>query len=147
MMSKKGLLLFLCLLWLTACGNEQAAEDKASNEQASVEEETSDKDSMGYSESKEDSAHTQRKIIKHAAITQKVTDLEPALSSVQQLINQSGGYIESSAIHEYNDMRRQASYLLRVPETSFLSIIDSLQVIGKNTSITQKGEDVTITIL
>jgi hypothetical protein len=147
-MLKKVSVLLLCLLWLTACGSvehaNESVRDSSSKQEAPQEASNNNKD-MGYSGSQQDAAEkVKRKIIKQASLTQKVTELDPAVAKIHVMIDQSGGYIESSSISEYNETARHASFILRVPQASFLSMLDSLQAIGKNTRIAQKGEDVTL---
>lgn len=144
-----SLILLILTTLLVGCGNEQQSKEGAHEEQAADQATSNalpEAAPTGYSEgevSKTDSAAVQRKIIKEAEIRQKVTELEPALQLVQQLVDRSGGYIQSSSIHQFRENEREAAFVLRVPQTSYTSIVDQLQKIGKSVMIAQKGEDVT----
>ncbi len=139
---------------LIGCGNQL---DGRAQKAAPATEESSAHDSQpeaaqgapaGYSEKEkqaDNKTQTQRKIIKQAEIIQKVSELDPAMQKVQQLIDRSGGFIQSSSIQQFSDSLRQADYVLRIPQESYLSIVDQLMQIGKNEIISQKGEDVTQT--
>lgn len=141
---------------LLGCGNQQgsmeeaqkaapATENSAANDSQS---EAAPTAPSGYSE-KETQANNksqpQRKIIKQAEILQKVTELNPAMKKIQQLVDQSGGFIQTSSIEQLNDSLRQADYVIRIPQENYLSIVDQFMQVGKNELISQKGEDVTQT--
>ncbi|MEW9668881.1 DUF4349 domain-containing protein [Ammoniphilus sp. 3BR4] len=139
--------LFLLFL-LVGCGN-QAHEKEAQKNTAdlaameSVPAEAPGGFSEGEtSQSKQESSY-QRKIIKSAEIHQKVTELEPALKQVQEFVDRSGGYVQSSSIQKYRENEREAVFILRIPQQNYLSIVNQIQSIGKTTRISQKGEDVT----
>lgn len=142
------LLIFMILL---GCGSEsqdkgnshsEQVADKAATEEALPAEAPGGFSEGGTSESEQQSAF-QRKIIKQAEIRQKVTELEPGLQLVQQLVDQSGGYIQSSTIQQYGENEREAVFILRVPQVNYMSVVDQLQKIGKSVMISHKGEDVT----
>ncbi|WP_134701462.1 DUF4349 domain-containing protein [Ammoniphilus sp. YIM 78166] len=142
--------ILLIVTLLVGCGNEQQSKEGAylehAADQATSNSSAPEVSPTGYSEGeaqKADSAAIQRKIIKEADIRQKVTELDPALQLVQQLVDRSGGYIQSSSMHQYREDEREASFVLRVPQAHYSSIIEQLQKIGKSIMITQKGEDVT----
>ncbi|RXT04110.1 DUF4349 domain-containing protein [Ammoniphilus sp. CFH 90114] len=140
----------LVLLLLAGCGQQEAKDGSSSNQSAmdyAAKESVTAEGPAGFSEGEvanlEQTASYQRKIIKTAEMRQKVTELEPALKLVQQLIDRSGGYIQSSSIEQYRENEREAFFTLRVPQENYLSIVEQLQAIGKSVNISQKGDDVT----
>ncbi|WP_209811698.1 DUF4349 domain-containing protein [Ammoniphilus resinae] len=144
---KKWISCVLLLMLLVGCGNryDAASEQKASME-SSADSSANSAVSAGYSavqNQAEKSAAVERKIIKEAEIRQKVTELQPAMQQVQKLVDQSGGYIESSSVVELDSSTKEAHYRLRIPQEHFVSILDVLQKIGNNTFISQRGEDLT----
>lgn len=141
---------------LLGCGNQEGAREEA-EKAAPATEQSSANDSQsgaaspvqaGYSgkETQTDQkAQAHRKIIKQAEILQKVGELDPAMQKVQQLVDQSGGFIQSSSIQQLTDSLRQVDYVLRIPQERYISIVDQFMQLGKNELISQKGEDVTQT--
>lgn len=151
MFGKRGSLLLVCLIWffiLLGCGSSDQSssneESKVSDNQVPAEAETTA--DIGYSAKSSQSdkkSEFERKIIKHAQVRQKVTELEPAQREVQQLVDRSGGFIQSSSVQQLSESLKEAHYVLRIPQENFVSIVDELLKIGKNALIAQKGEDVT----
>jgi len=146
-MMKKWICCLTLLMLLVGCGNQfdAASEQKVSMESA-ADSSANTEVSAGYSAVQnqvEKPATVERKIIKEAEIRQKVSELQPAMQQVQKLVDQSGGYIESSSVVELDSSTKEAHYRLRVPQEHFVSILDVLQKIGSNTSISQRGEDLT----
>lgn len=149
-----SLVLFSLLL---GCGNPQSSMEKSSQKAAPATEDSSANHLQseatpsapaGYSEKGAQAVkngQSQRKIIKQADIMQKVTELDPAMKKVQQLVDHSGGFIQSSSIQQLTDTQRQADYVIRIPQENYLSVVDQFMQVGKNEMITQKGEDVTQT--
>ncbi len=84
-----------------------------------------------------------RKIIRTAYMEQKVTDLDAAIEQVMKLVTDSNGYIQSSSIREYSERERVATYVLRIPEGSYDSIVMTIRQIGKNVNFNEQGQDVT----
>lgn len=140
---------FLVFLVLLGCGNQSREEGAQKNTaDYAVSESVPAEAPGGFSEGETSLAEQQedsyqRKIIKSAEIRQKVTELEPALKHVQELVDRSGGYVQSSSIQQYRENEREAVFILRVPGQNYTSIVDQLQSIGKTMQISQKGEDVT----
>lgn len=158
MFKKKGflwgiaLLLIFCLS-LIGCGNKHAntqrssvsSEAKATSDTSNVAQKSADAQVGATANSGQvnQTSNLQRKIIRHATLTQKVTAFEASTQKVQQLIDQSGGFIQSSTLQENQDSLRLANYILRIPEGKYGSFLNELQKVGKTSFITQKGDDVT----
>lgn len=78
------------------------------------------------------------KIIYSAEATVETTDFEGTLAKVTELVKQYSGYVESSSINGanyYNVSRgdttyRSASYTLRIPSTSFNTVMSGLSDLG-----------------
>lgn len=147
---KKGLtFIFVFMLifspMLIGCGSNQAhsrqsaASDEANKAPSSVPQQANSTDLKVGSATIEN----HRKIIQHATLTQKVTGFDTAMQKIQQLTAQSGGFVQSSSLRENEDTLREASYILRVPEGKYSSILGEIQKVGKTAFITQKGDDVT----
>lgn len=84
-----------------------------------------------------------RKIIRHATLEQKVTDLDEAIEQVMHITSDAQGYVQSSSMREYGDNERIANFTLRIPEGKYDEILMQLRMIGKNVRMDEIGQDVT----
>jgi antibiotic biosynthesis monooxygenase (ABM) superfamily enzyme len=131
---------------LIGCGSNQAkSRQSAASEANKADTASSVPQQANSTDRKVHSAtiETQRKVIQHATLTQKVTGFDTAMQKIQQLMAQSSGFIQSSSLKENEDSLREASYILRFPEGKYGSILGEIQKIGRTAFITQKGDDVT----
>ena len=78
------------------------------------------------------------KIIYSASAQLETTEFDSALEKLSALIDSCGGFVESSSINGANyysqshgyTVNRSASYTIRIPSTSFSSVMSSLSSIG-----------------
>ncbi len=83
------------------------------------------------------------KIIKTAQITIEVSDVTATSDALKVLAQQNGGYISSSNLQRgYND-RLSATVVLRIPQASFETVLESVKASGTVKSVSVQGEDVT----
>jgi hypothetical protein len=86
-----------------------------------------------------------RKIIMSANISMQTTTYDKAVASLEDLVNQDGGFVQDSSTQgtgkSGND--RTASYTVRIPSDKLDTFISGVGGIGKVISKSKKGEDVT----
>ncbi|MBR3293976.1 MAG: DUF4349 domain-containing protein [Oscillospiraceae bacterium] len=153
-----ALLLALCLLFcLTACGSSssQYAKSDGYNSVAPAEAPMAEDDywseaasaygglAMNEGEPPEPQADSvpavdPEKIIYSASATVETTDFDDTLTRLQAMVNQYGGFIESSSVNGsnfYSQSRgyassRSADYAIRVPSGRFQELMGSLSTLG-----------------
>jgi len=84
-----------------------------------------------------------RKVIKTAYIKLEVSDFDAAASEVERLAYEAGGYISESNSYVTPSNHRRGTITIRVPESSFGSIIQEIRKLGKVVSYSSSGRDVT----
>lgn len=89
------------------------------------------------------SAEVQRKIIYTAYIDVVVKDLDDAVASVQQMIQEHKGYIAKSEVRGQIGQRRTAEFTLRVPVDNFPVLRDALLRLGAAERNALESKDVT----
>lgn len=83
------------------------------------------------------------KIIKTAQVSLEVTDVTASADALKTLAQQNGGYLSSSNVQRgYND-RLSATVILRIPQSAFESVLESVKASGTVKSVSVQGEDVT----
>jgi hypothetical protein len=83
------------------------------------------------------------KIIKTAQVTIEVKDVSASADALKALAARNGGYLSSSNIQRgYND-RLSATVVIRVPQSAFETVIESVKAAGTVKSSSVQGEDVT----
>lgn len=110
-------------------------------------EESINKQSDG--ESIENTINTGRKIIKNYYVRLETKQFEEANSKILSKISSAGGYVQSSHVsgtrilEGYDDEKRNASYMLRIPKEKSDSFINELGDIGNIQNKTQNSEEIT----
>ena len=94
---------------------------------------------------------TSRKLITTMNIGAETDNFDEALKAVEAKVGELGGYIESSDIYNgssydknYNDSKRNANFVIRVPADKLGSFVDSLGDAYNITSKSTNVEDVTL---
>lgn len=82
-----------------------------------------------------------RMVIKTAALSVKVKDVDAAYTSAVELAERKGGYVQSSSRSEENGTRAEVS--LRIPPEGFLPLLSSLEGLGEPIRKDISGQDVT----
>lgn len=82
-----------------------------------------------------------RQIIKNGSITIELESLDSAHKSVEKLIGDADGYVETSELSDYDTRRMTMS--LRVPESNFDSAMSALAGLGEVVSQSVSTKDVT----
>lgn len=149
---KKGLSIFLAVLMLVslcACGStaDKTAYSYAS-QAAPAEAAYEEYGDFGFSESEITEANGSEasdapevdpeKIIYSADASIETTAFDEAVSALEALVKQYGGFVESSSVNGsnyYNMSRgysnsRRASYTIRIPSQHFSTVMSSLSTIG-----------------
>ncbi len=130
----------LLALGLASCGSTSA--DSSSTEKASVTTAAADTAEYGYSETYDmvekeetDAAESteslaesynpsQVKLIYTAWVDVEVLDFDAAVSGLEALVDELGGYCESSYLSNYGNSR-YASYTVRVPQEQYRAFLDA----------------------
>jgi hypothetical protein len=98
-----------------------------------------------------DAAAASRKLIKSASLNIETKEFDDAVSAVETLCLDFGGYIESSNVYggdkrvysSYSYNQRSAYYTLRVPENGYDAFLQQVGSIGNVTQKSQNAQDVT----
>lgn len=92
-------------------------------------------------------AAASRKIIRSADLTLETTAYDKAVSDLEKLTAETGGFVQSSQSEGEADttaaQSRSASYTVRVPSSKLDSFINGVGGLGRVVSKSIKGEDVT----
>ncbi len=91
----------------------------------------------------EPAATEERKVIKSAYIKLEVGDFDTAVSEVERLASEAGGYVAQSNYYLTAGNHRRGTITIRVPESSFGSVIQEIRRLGKVLSFSSTGRDVT----
>ena len=83
------------------------------------------------------------KIIKTGQVTIVVKDVTPAVDALHALAVQKGGYLSSSNIQKGYSNRLSATVVLRIPQSQFESVMESVKAVGTVRSVSTQGDDVT----
>jgi hypothetical protein len=83
------------------------------------------------------------KIIKTAQITLEVSDVSAAVDSLKIVATQNGGYLSSSNMQKNYNNRVTATVVIRVPQSSFESVMERVKASGTIKSASTQGQDVT----
>lgn len=164
--TKKLLCLVLALimcLGLCACGSKYAANDSASPAAAgdmfyaSSPAEAPDPgyafdDGFSYGSTEADvplSGSTQRpslpdgvKLIYTASISMESTEFDRAVSALDKLVADMGGYFESSSLDNYDYRYRYAHYTVRIPAENFSRFCDNVGELCQVNNISRNAQDV-----
>lgn len=97
----------------------------------------------------ENDSEYERKIIKTANISAQATDFDEAITMIEQLCTDLGGYIESSSVSGKSltskGTYRYANYTLRIPAQSFDGFSEGIGGIVNVTSSSSSSDEVTST--
>ena len=100
-------------------------------------------DAMPETASAKSAAEADKKIIRNVSLTIKTPAYDDSMANLTTLMNQYGGYLESSS--EYTNGRdlRTASLTLRIPADSLDAFLDGTGDLGRITSRNMSSTDVT----
>lgn len=107
----------------------------------------------GFIDAEKENAPTEpseRKIIKTYSLVAQTKEFDSAIASLEKLVSENDGYIESSALYDKglenkNAYNRRASYTLRIPAENAEAFVSSTGTLLHVTSNTSKVEDVSET--
>jgi hypothetical protein len=88
-------------------------------------------------------AGIETKIIKTGQATIEVKDVVASVDALKALAVQKGGYLSSSNLQKNYNNRLSATVVLRVPQSQFDSVMDSVKAAGTVKSVSTSGQDVT----
>ena len=169
---KKGiavLLALLLLLSLVGCGaksefstSDMAMEVPAEEPAAPMpdyegwdvitEEEAEPAEAESGTAAEPDDATVAEKIIYSASLSAETTAFDTAIASIESMVTESGGYIQSSNVSgdtRYNDdgttsvVNRYASYTVAVPSEKFEDFLNQTGTIGNVTNLSRSAENIT----
>jgi hypothetical protein len=83
------------------------------------------------------------KIIKTALATIEVKDVTASADALKALAVQKGGYLSSSNIQKGYNNRLSATVIIRIPQSEFEGVMESVKSVGTVKSVSTQGEDVT----
>ena len=83
------------------------------------------------------------KIIKTADLTLEVSNVASAAAAVEAVGTSAGGYVSTTNIGTDYTGQPYGTVVLRLPAAQFDSVLSSVQAIGKVTTISTQGQDVT----
>jgi len=83
------------------------------------------------------------KIIKTAQVTIEVKDVTASADALKALAVQKGGYLSSSNIQKGYNNRLSATVIIRIPQSDFEGVMESVKSVGTVKSVSTQGEDVT----
>lgn len=144
---KKLLVLFVSVIVLTACGNDsklRKAQDNLAYDGIAPPPPVMSGKTVSMAITENNLTSFEEKIIRNANIEIAVSDLQNAKSRLSESIKKSAGYISSeNESKEYDRIR--VSMIIRIPNTAFDSLVNTISNLGdvKNKSISV--EDVTAT--
>lgn len=84
-----------------------------------------------------------RKVIHHATIVIEVADFGDAVSEVESLTSQCGGFIASSQLGGFSRSTRQGQWTLRVPVMQYRPLVNALIQIGELQEQQETSDEVT----
>ena len=99
-----------------------------------------------------DDATVAEKIIYSASLSAETTAFDTAIASIESMVTESGGYIQSSNVSgdtRYNDdgttsvVNRYASYTVAVPSEKFEDFLNQTGTIGNVTNLNRSAENIT----
>ena len=82
------------------------------------------------------------RLIRNGSARVEVEELDIALSATEQFATDAGGYIAGSELTEGREGARTASLLLRLPSTSFDTVVNRLAELGRVLSVSVSTSDV-----
>jgi len=88
-------------------------------------------------------ADIETKIIKTAQVSLEVSDVTATADAFRTLAQQNGGYISSSNVQRGSNDRLSATVVLRIPQASFETVLESVKASGTIKSVSIQGQDVT----
>jgi len=98
----------------------------------------------------ENTSASNRKLIKTVNMNVETKEFEALLAGIEQQVNTTGGYVESSNIYNnnyYTNYRvnsRSASFTIRIPADKLDGFLEKVKGVSNVTSISQSVEDVTL---
>ena len=98
-----------------------------------------------------EAAATERKLIKNANFTMETLEYDKTVQMIQDLVNQSGGYIQNSSVsgnganYKESYSSRSASFVLRIPADRLGAFTAALEQCGSITRSNEYVDEVTDT--
>ena len=153
-----SLTLLMMLSLFTGCGaadSSATATDSSNGTESSTQEvfpennldSTAADDSGGMIQSNAASAENpSEKIIYSADAEIETTDFDATLQAVDALMERYGAFLEASSVNGTNyegHGRRSASYTLRIPAASFVTVRDDLEELGNVTYYNLYADNIT----
>ncbi len=86
---------------------------------------------------------TDTKIIRTADVSLEVSNVTGAVAVIQGIATTAGGYVSTTNIGTDYNNRPTGTVVIRIPAAGFDSALSGVQAIGKVTSISTQGQDVT----
>ena len=83
------------------------------------------------------------KMIYTANLEMQSTEFDQAAGDLKTLVQQMGGYFESSSVNNYSSGYRRASYTVRVPSERFESFLNQAGTLCHVTYTSQNAQDIT----
>jgi hypothetical protein len=143
-MQKKLLLIAVCLLMLTGCGEKDAKTsiDHIAEEGLLQKAEVARSFAGEMDAEKPYRSETEEKIIKTAYASIKTNKVEEAYDKALNLVKKYDAVILNASISKYDDSE-QAQILIKLPPVHFITLLDELKTIGKVESKSISEEDIT----
>ncbi|MCM3454494.1 DUF4349 domain-containing protein [Heyndrickxia oleronia] len=148
----KGMvLLFLAMIFLTACSSN--SESSKSSDSAKYE--ATEKMALNHSteegkvgETKEDKQATassqSRMVIYNATLDMEVKKITQVQEQITQMVKQLGGYIVEQNMSQNTEERKDSSLTIRIPQEQFHSFLNKVKKLGVKTEHQNiSGQDVT----
>ncbi|MGE5195238.1 MAG: DUF4349 domain-containing protein [Deltaproteobacteria bacterium] len=84
----------------------------------------------------------QRQIIYDADVRLIVEDFEGLPEKMQQLVNESGGFVAQQKLEGKSGSPRSGEWKIRIPVTGYASFLDAVRTLGELQSLAAKSQDV-----
>jgi len=126
---KKIFYLIVFAVLLTNCGEKKSEESYAVEEMTTLSPATLQDDSKALNDESNTTVEAltpvEQKIIKTGHFTFETTSTEKTFDQLKKSVNQNKGYIQSDETTKYNN-KLSRSLIIRIPNTGFQPVIDSL---------------------
>ena len=94
---------------------------------------------------------TERKVVRHSYRTIETKEFDSVLDKIRQLVDESGGYIESSEVYgvsmtsDYGYNERSAHITARIPSDNLANVEENIDALGNVLSQSESVDDITDT--
>jgi hypothetical protein len=139
----------------SGCFGEGPVEYKQTQEAAIQDEYPREESDNGYpsftpspvdSHTGETQSTESRKIITTSDLTVEVDDAVAVVEAISKLAQEAGGFVSSSSVYDSyydGDTRKNGYVTIRVPQAGFTSVLEEIESMGRVTSKSTSGRDVT----